>query len=63
MTGQSSSPSDSKIDDGLTCVVADDAAATDGNTGELPPSWALAVEAPAATDLVGMGATNLATEV
>ena len=51
------------FDDGLMRVVADEAAATDGNTGELPPSWALAVEAPAATDLVGMGATNLATEV
>jgi len=49
------------FDDGLMRVVADDAAATDGNTSELPPSWDLAVEAPAATDLVWMGATNWAT--
>jgi len=49
------------FNDGLMRVVADDAAATDGNTSELPPSWDLAVEAPAATDLVWMGATNWAT--
>ena len=50
------------FDDGLMRVVADEAAATDGNTSELPPSWDLAVEAPvlaAATDLVWMGATHL----
>ena len=49
------------FDDGLMRVVADDAAATDGNTSEMPPSWVLLVEAPAATDLVWMGATNWAT--
>jgi hypothetical protein len=51
------------FDDGLMRVVADDAAATDGNTSGLPPSWDLAVEAPAATDLVWMGATNWATRI